>query len=341
MFAYIQDRLDGDGALITRSGYTGTQGYSFDWAGDNRANFSYEDGLPTAILAAQNAALSGIALWGSDIAGYFGTPDAELFVRWAQFGAFSPLMQVHMTSNQGPWSFGEVALQIFRRFAKIRMQLFPYLYEAVQTASRSGLPIIRPMVLAFQSDRHAAAARYQYLFGPDLLVAPMYQPGTYRSVYLPEGRWIDFWDGTEYLGQQTVEVFAPLTQMPLFVRSGAILPMLPDEIDTLVPKNEIVDDRVVTIDDRRILQVWPGGEATLTTHEGLRAMTRDSAGVTTLNLASSDRRRMEVHLMHRHIDAVMLDGENHETTVEADRTVIDLGYVAKPLTVSWKREQAK
>jgi alpha-D-xyloside xylohydrolase len=335
MMAYVNDRLDGDGALITRSGHTGTQRYSFDWAGDNRSNFSFEDGLPTAILAAQNAALSGIALWGSDIAGYFGRPDPELFVRWTQFGTFSPLMQVHMTSNQGPWDFGPEALEIFRKFAKVRTRLFPYLYEAVKEAALTGMPIIRPMVLAFQGDRRAAAARYQFMFGPDLLVAPMYQPGTYRSVYLPEGEWVDWWDGAVHTGPIRVEVHAPLEEMPLFVRSGAIIPMLPDDVDTLVPRMDATDPDVVTLDGRRVLQIWPGDSIASRAWEDLSVHLEKSGRHVTMTIERSTPGPVELQLKYRNPTGIMLrtgwlEGEDTGTHV------LNLDWVDGSRIVKWE-----
>lgn len=275
---YIDRKLDGDGVLFARCGFTGTQAQPFCWAGDNEASFSFENGLPTAILAGQNAALSGIPFWGHDIAGYIGTPSKELFIRWTQFGALSPLMQVHMTSNLGPWDFDKQTLDIYRTFAKLHTSLFPYIYDAAHEAAKTGMPIIRPMVLAFPNDAEAAAHRYQYLFGPDLLVAPMYQPGTYRSVYLPRNSdgagWIDYWSGASHKGGQTLKVYAPLERMPLFVRGGAILCMLPDDIDTLIPRHHKMSPDVVTMDDRRVLQIWPGAYRSITTFDGLHVTAR-------------------------------------------------------------------
>lgn len=295
---YIDERLDGDGVLFARCGFAGTQQYPFCWAGDNEASFSFENGLPTVILAGQNAALSGIPFWGHDIAGYTGTPSKELFIRWAQFGALSPCMQVHMTSNLGPWDFDDETLAIYRKFAKLHTSLFPYIYDAAHEAARSGMPIIRSMVLAFQNDPAAAAHRYQYMFGSDLLVAPMYQPGTHRAVYLPRqpdgGEWLDYWSDKKFAGGQTIEVEAPLDQMPLFVRAGAIIPMLPDEIDTLIPRNAGMSKDVVAIDDRRVLQVWPGPDGSITTSGGITAGTTRAEGKVLLQLSSKDPRTVEV-----------------------------------------------
>lgn len=338
MQAYVDERLGGDGVLITRSGYSGTQKYSFDWAGDNRSNFSFEDGLPTAILAGQNAALSGIALWGSDIAGYFGRPDPELFIRWTQFGTFSPFMQVHMTSNQGPWDFGTEALEIFRDFAKLRTSLFPYLYEAVHEAARTGMPVIRPMVLAYQGDDRAASARYQYMFGPDLLVAPMYQPGTHRAVYLPEGEWVDWWSGSMLDGKQTIEVHAPLAQIPLFVRSGAMLPLLPEDVDTLVPRSSKTDSSVVTIDDRRVIQIWPGTRGERRIWGDLSAVLERVGGIATLHIESRTRRTVEVRLMYDRPARFLRGVPADAVEKNGDSTLLHLGTVGSVRTISWEDE---
>lgn len=310
---YIDTRLDGDGVLFARSGFTGTQAQPFCWAGDNEANFSYENGLPSVVLAGQNAALSGLPMWGHDIAGYIGRPDKELFIRWTQFGAFSPLMQIHMTSNLGPWDFDEETLTIYRKFAKLHTSLFPYILDAAHEARASGMPIIRPMVLAFPNDHVAATKRYQYMFGPDLLIAPMIQSGTHRSVYLPkvqsdkslaersemqvEASWFDYWTGKPYAGGQTIEVHAPLDRMPLFVRSGALICMLPDDIDTLIPRHDDMASSVRAIDDRRILTVWPGAPRTLTMHDGISVESTNENGTSTLRITSTSPREIELRRM--------------------------------------------
>lgn len=302
--AFLDSRLGGDGVLLARCGFTGTQAQPFCWAGDNEASFSFENGLPTVVLAGQNAALSGLPFWGHDIAGYIGRPDKELFIRWTQFGAFSPLMMVHMTSNLGPWDFDEETLVIYRAFAKLHTRLFPYVQEAARAAAETGMPIIRPMVLAFPADAEAARHRYQYMFGPDLLVAPMIQPGTHRAVYLPQcidgANWIDWWTGAAHAGGRTIEVHAPLSQMPLFVRGGAIIPLLPDDVDTLIERgahpelSPPIEGEVVTLDSRRVLQVWPGPDRALRTVDGLVAATHREGGSTILTLASSPSRSIEI-----------------------------------------------
>lgn len=339
MQAYIDTRLGGDGTLITRSGYSGTHRVPFDWAGDNHGSFSYADGLPSVIIAGQNAALSGIAFWGSDIAGYAGTPSKEVFIRWAQFGAFSPLMQVHMTSNLGPWDFDAETLRIFRRFARLRTELFPYLYNAAHEATRTGMPIMRPMVLAFPDDAEAHRHVYQYLFGPDLLVAPMYQPGTSRAVYVPEGSWIDYWTGQAYKGPQTIMMQAPLDRMPLLVRGGAIVPRVPDDLDTLIPRHADMDASVTALDDRRILQVWPEGAGQVETWDGLSATQRHTDSTTTLRVQSRTERPLVLYIMHRNLSDLQVP----DATVRTDSagTIVEWDTFGGDRTLEWPRESPR
>ena len=349
--SYIDSRLDGDGVLLARPGFTATHRYPFSWSGDNEADFSYANGLPSVLIAAQNAGLSGLPLTGHDIAGYFGRPDKELFVRWTQFGAFSPLMMVHMTSNLGPWDFDEETLAIYRKFAKLHTGLFPYIYEAAHEAQRTGLPIIRAMVLAYPDDPDARKHPYQYLFGPDLLVAPMYRGGTRRTVWLPPGEWFDYWSGARISGGRTIEVEAPLDEVPLFVRAGAVIPMLPGDIDTLVPGNDAIARDVVTLDERRVVEVWPGSEGAFSTRDASRdgrgrakqearaegltgSMNADSAGGR-LTLASSNLVSVHVRFPHRAIGE-LVDGERrHRCEVTERGSTCPIGELRGATELAW------
>ena len=334
MQAYVDQELEGNGVLIVRSGYTGMQRYPFAWAGDNRGSFAFDDGLPSVILSGQNAALSGISLWGSDIAGYAGRPDKEIFIRWTQFAAFTPFMQVHMTSNLGPWDFDAETLAIFRDFATLRMRLFPYMYDAAHAAANTGLPIIRPMALAFQDDQNAAQHIYQYLFGPDLLVAPVYQPGTHRVVYLPAGRWVDYWSRRVYQGPRVMEVEAPLSRMPLFVRAGAILPLLPEDVQTLVERHAEMAADVVALDDRRVLEVWPGVYGSVSTWDGVGATLEVSEGNARLRLATTRARPIEVRLVGRRVDA-RVPGADVRYDKATGETRIVIAALDGERTIAW------
>ncbi|GJP75893.1 hypothetical protein CLOP_g6295 [Closterium sp. NIES-67] len=249
---------------MARSGFTGT-GKSFVWAGDQRANWNRTEGFPSVIMAGQTAALSGFFLWGSDIAGDFGhSIDKELFVRWAQFGALSPLMHQFGQANSGPWDYDALTLRIYRRFARLHMALFPYLKAAALRSATAGEPIVCAMALCFQGDAQAAASQWewQYRFGPDLLVAPVYESGVSKAtVYLPQGSaWVHFWaaNAAPLEGGQAVEVAVPLHETALYVRAGALIESIEEDVDTLLPPSATLHPDVKTVGSVCILQVWPG-----------------------------------------------------------------------------------
>jgi alpha-D-xyloside xylohydrolase len=268
----IQQDLRGDGVLFMRSGSVGTQNLPFTWGGDNEANFSPENGLPTVVTAGLSAGLSGEPLWASDLGGYIksgrAADDAKLFIRWTQYAAFSPLMEVHSQMNLGPWDYGAEALAIFRQYSILHMSLFPYRYAAAQESARDGMPIMRAFVLEHQDDERARAITDEYYYGPDLLVAPVITDATHRSVYLPKGEWLDYWTGTLLRGGRTILVNAPLVHIPLYVRPGTILPKIPDDIMTLVPRGQYADTKIKSLDSRRIYEIYPGKLRAITDFEG-------------------------------------------------------------------------
>jgi alpha-D-xyloside xylohydrolase len=206
--------------------------------------------------------MSGIALWMSDLGGYNKVarrePDPELFARWTEFAALSPGMEMMTSYNWGPWDYGAEALRIFRQYSVLHMSLFPYLYAAAQENARNGMPLIRALVLLHQDDPDARAAETEYYFGPELLAAPVLSPVTQRAVYLPEGEWVDYWSGKPLHGKQTLAVDAPLDRIPLYVRSGAILPKIPEDVMTLAPAGQFADKSVKAMDGRRVYEIYPG-----------------------------------------------------------------------------------
>jgi alpha-D-xyloside xylohydrolase len=252
-----------DWVLFQRSGTTGSHQLPFFWSGDNDATFSTSNGFPTVVTAGLNAGMSGISLWMSDLGGYLKhvryPGDEILFARWTQYSAFSPGMEVMSDLNLGPWDYGDEDLRIFRQYSVLHMSLFPYRYAAAQESARDGLPMMRALVLMHQDDREAREATTEYYFGPDLLVAPVLSPVTQRAVYLPEGKWIDYWTGKSIAGKQTLAADAPLDRIPLYVREGAILPKIPEDVMTLVP----------ALDARRVYEIYPGAQLrTITDFEG-------------------------------------------------------------------------
>jgi len=223
MYNYIQNKTGGDGIIWSRSGFAGSQQYPCNWAGDQYPRF---DQLQAVIRAGQSAGISGIPYWGSDIGAYVGTPPKNLYIRWAQFGAFSPLMQYHGQGDHDPWTFDQETQDIYKFYATLRMNLMPYIYSYAKIASDTGLPMMRALVLNYPDDPNTYDAEYEYFLGDELLVAPIYEDTTSRSVYLPGDTWIDFWDNTEHAGPTTISSYpAPLDTLPLFIKAGAIIPM--------------------------------------------------------------------------------------------------------------------
>lgn len=211
--------------LLTRASFAGGHRYSAAWTGDNVASWEH---LDMAVAMCLNLSVSGQPFVGSDIGGFIGYPGGELFARWLQFGVFTPLMRAHSVINEKdkePWTYGEEYTAVNRETINLRYRLLPYLYTAMQEATESGIPPMRPLIFAYPGDAAIAGSDNEFLFGNDLLVAPVLQPGaTMRTVRLPAGRWYDFWTNEPYAGGREVTVPAPLNRIPLFVREGAILP---------------------------------------------------------------------------------------------------------------------
>jgi len=230
-----------DVLLLCRSAWAGSQRYGAAvWSGDTPSTF---ESLRVQVRAGLNMAMSGIAWWTSDIGGFFkGDPDdpayRELLVRWFEYGAFCPLFRLHgdrlpnsamgQDMTGGPneiWSFGEEAYSILRDYIFLRERLRPYLHAAARETRRTGVPIMRPLLLEFSGDERCWEVDDQFMFGPDLLVAPVTEQGARdRAVYLPAGvEWTDAWTGARVPGGVVVTADAPLERIPIFLRDGARL----------------------------------------------------------------------------------------------------------------------
>jgi alpha-D-xyloside xylohydrolase len=166
--------------------------------------------------------------------GFFGIPtltdppSPELYIRWSQMGLLFSHARAHgHTAPREPWAYGEPVLSIFRRYAQLRYRLLPYLYAAARRAP-AGVPLARPLVYDHPADRTTWHIDHEYLLGPDLLVAPMFEPRGRRDIYLPAGGWYDFWTDTRFDGPRWIAYEAELETLPLFVRAGAVIPMGPD-----------------------------------------------------------------------------------------------------------------
>jgi alpha-glucosidase/alpha-D-xyloside xylohydrolase len=270
---------------LHRNATAGMQRYgAFLWSGDV---YSTWETLATHVPNAVNTGLSGLPFWGTDIGGFVPTKEltGELFVRWFQFAAFCPLFRAHGRTwkLRLPWGWNTGDLQpdeiatytggasnpdaselhnaavepICRKYLNLRYQLLPYLYTAVREAHTTGLPIVRAMWLHYPDDPQAVLRGDQYLWGRDILVAPVTtRAATSRRVYLPRGRWFDFWTSEPHDGGREIDRAVDLDTMPLFVRAGAILPIGPVKQYT-----------AETVDEPLTLQIYPGADGAATIYE--------------------------------------------------------------------------
>jgi alpha-D-xyloside xylohydrolase len=327
----IQKDLKGNGVLFARSVTQGANGLGMLWGGDNEASFSSENGLPTVVTAGLGAGMSGMPLWTADTGGYLRgpmMPDPVLFQRWTEYAAFSPTMEILSQDNLQPWDYDQKAgddqaLNTYRKFAVLHMSLFPYRYAAAQEASKTGMPIMRALALLYQDDEYARQAKDEYMIGPDLLVAPIVTAGAQRTVYLPQGEWVDYWSGHHISGGRTLIVDVPIDQVPLYARAGAVIPKIPEDVMTLVPQSESGNRSVKAMDDRRVYELVDGPSGTVISDFEGRKVER---GANSLKFTGDSAAHMIVRwrfVKPNHVTvngaAVMVEsGEGGEAFVEFD-----------------------
>lgn len=232
--AVVEHNPDARPYIVCRSGSAGIQKYAQTWCGDN---FTSWKTLRYNIPIITGMGLSGQPNEGADIGGFHGpAPEEELFVRWVQNGIFQPRFSIHSASNDNtvtePWMYRGSA-DIIREAILLRYRMTPYLYSAEYEASRTGAPIMRPLVYEFQDDPKVYDESFEFMFGRDILVANVIEPGAKTwKVYLPAGcKWYD-WNNNFacYEGGQTIEVPVDMTTIPMFIREGAIIPMADNQL---------------------------------------------------------------------------------------------------------------
>lgn len=287
-----------------RSGWTGAAACApVVWGGDPTTGWGF-DGLRSAVQNGLTMGLSGVGVWGSDIGGFFSLFDnslsPELLRRWVQLGSVSGVMRTEadgfaIPEKPRPQVFDKGELANWRRYSKLRTQLYPYIRAAAATYAATGMPIMRQLALAYPRDPAATSREDEFLFGPDLLAAPVLEPGaTKRKLYLPRGRWVDVWRSVRYRprtgafdargahvlsGHRQTTLPAPADELPLLARAGALLPMLPPDVDTLSPYGK--GHGLVHFSDRagrmRLL-AFPRGRSAARMNEGERLRSREMRG---------------------------------------------------------------
>ncbi len=259
-FTHLEARHNRRPIILSRAGGMGSHRYPVQFSADTYSHWEVLKFLVDFMARAGNV---GVSYWSHDLGGFFGhvpgVPiiDPELFVRWVQFGCFCPIVRFHSDhGRREPWNYGQWVLNAVRKALQLRMQLVPYLYHLSRVAYETGLPLCRPLYLAYPEDEEAYQVTTEFLLGDQLLVAPVVEPGGYRSVYLPAGGWWERATGQFYSGVQHLNLYAPLDRIPAFVRAGAILPLseFSRRVGTAPPQT-------------LILEVYAGGEGELDFYE--------------------------------------------------------------------------
>ena len=314
---------------LTRSASAGTQRYNPTlWSGDVATSFR---AFRLQISFQLNVGLAGFGLYGSDLGGFTGKTPPELYARWMQQGALSPSMRPHGSDKPTePWRYGDQVESIVRDVVRLRYRLMPYLYTLAWQNHRTGIPLARPLFFADPSDERLHEVEHSYLLGESLLVAPVLRDSARsRTVTLPEGTWIHYWTDEAMEGGRTVTVDAPLDEIPLFVKGGAILPMRPvaphtdaqpaDTLDLAVyPDAGRTGSFSLYEDDGRTLNYQDGAYAVTDFSQRLRSRndgTSDlsvsvgAAGGTYAGQPEARTVRVQVHRVPRTPDRVRLNQE--------------------------------
>jgi alpha-glucosidase len=212
--------------VLTRAGYSGVQRYSAIWTGDNVPT---DEHMMLGVRLVNSMGLAGMPFAGPDVGGFSGDATPELFARWMSIGAYTPFFRNHKQNGmkrQEPWSLGEHVEEMARASIEERYRLLPYIYSTFYESTQNGMPVERSLAIDYSFDEHVYWQQFQqeYLLGQNILVAPVASKEEFCEVYLPEEGWYRSSDDQLYEGKRTVIVKAPLENLPVFVRAGAIIP---------------------------------------------------------------------------------------------------------------------
>ena len=219
----VKERGEGEACLFARSATVGGQQFPVHWGGDSSSNYP---SMAESLRAGLSLCSCGFGFWSHDIGGFEDTASPDVYKRWAAFGLLGSHSRLHgSTSYRVPWAFGEEAVEVVRRFTRLKCRLMPYLFAAAVEAHRTGIPVMRPMVMAFPDDRGCEDLDRQYMLGENLLVAPVMRADNIGECYLPEGRWTHLLSNKVYEGGRWLSEEYDFFSLPLFVRPGSLLAM--------------------------------------------------------------------------------------------------------------------
>jgi alpha-D-xyloside xylohydrolase len=328
--------------ILSRSAFSGSQRYGVTaWSGDVVSDWlSFRRQIPAGL----NFSLSGLPYWTTDIGGFISGGDLsdpkfrELFVRWFQFGAFSPIFRVHGTrcnpDENELWSYGPEN-KILLQYDNLRYRLLPYIYSLAWKVTAENYTLMRPLVMDFRDDVNPENVGDQFMYGPAFLVNPVTEQGaTERRVYFPRAKWYDFWTGVARDGGMFANVSAPLDRLPLYVRAGSIVPLGPKEQYSNQKPAEALELRVYSGADGDFILYEDEGD-TYNYEKGSYAIIPMHWNDSAHSLTIGERKGWFPGMLKRRTFDVTFVGENHGGGIEAapaaDRVV---EYSGREVTVA-------
>ncbi|AZO96419.1 glycoside hydrolase family 31 protein [Halocella sp. SP3-1] len=327
--------------VITRAAYAGTQKYSTVWTGDNQ---SFWEHLRMSLPMLMNLGLSGMAFCGADLGGFSFDCSGELLSRWVQVGAFTPLFRNHSaayTRDQEPWCFDLETERIYRKYVKLRYRLIPYLYDLFWQEQKIGLPIIRPLVLHYQDDENTYELNDQFLVGENILVAPVVQQGQLaRAVYLPSGKWVDYWTKEIIEGGRYILKKTPLDTCPIFIKEGSLIPnyKVGAYLDNKMNQELILD---LYPGDFNYLHYQDDGESfnyqkgEYNLYQFAIACKQDlTISIKKIHYKYNGYKKFTFMINNYQAEEVLVDGQSHFFQNDEDRFVLVVGPDAKEIKIS-------
>jgi alpha-glucosidase len=293
------------------------------WSGDINSTWDTLRNQPGTLL---NWSLAGMPYVSQDNGGFQGNPDPEMYTRWVEESAYTPVMRSHGTwnSDRWPWAFGKDAEAAMTKAIELRYRLVPYLYTCADKTTSTGAPMMRPLFFDFPNDARTFNLEDEWLVGPDLLAAPVITKGGHRDVYLPAGKWYDFNTNAAIAGGKTMPVDAPLDVIPAYVRAGSILPLGP-----------VMQSTSLGVEDPLEVRVYPGrnGEFTLYEDDGSTYAYEHGAS-SRIPMRWNDAKRtltidnrkghFDGMLTMRHLKVVLPDGKSKQVVYSGKRVVVSL-----------------
>ena len=275
--------------VLTRAAYAGTQRYAATWTGDNVSVWNHL-GMSTPMLLSMG--ISGYGMVGDDIGGFAGSPTPTLLTRWIEAGVFNPIYRDHTakgTADQEPWVHGAEHTAIRKHYIEERYRLLPYIYTAVEEMSRTGIPLMRPLLLEYPQSPEFFGDDSEFLFGHDLFVSPVTtELQDEKVIQLPPGSWYDYWTGEKSSDRELKKLKPALNEVPVYVRAGAIVPRQPLVQNTGETPNGPLELRVYPGPDcKGSLYQDDGHSLNYENGEFLRVNYSCQAGATTIKVVSA------------------------------------------------------